>query len=207
MRESTKEVDPQRRRIIRGAATLAVASLGVGVSAHRARGGEGASELVVIQRAAIRADDVGSTWVLDADLQWGELPPQWEALVAKGVALPFAITFRLWQQRWWWPDEAIWGKRWPFQWQYRPSTRLWWLVHQGEVIAQGGWREVVAPLERIRGWTLLERNRLAPNAGLVAELTVGLDEGALGPVLRLPSVEARDALQWQGRPYRWRPWG
>ncbi|WP_217126018.1 DUF4390 domain-containing protein [Hydrogenophilus thiooxidans] len=159
---------------------------------------------MTITHAALRAAE--GWWVLDAKLTWAELPAIWLSLLEKGVKLPFAITFRLLQVRWWWADQVIWGKRWSFQLQYRPGTRVWWLQHNGSVVAQGSWYDAIAPVTTVRGWRLLEQNRLTPNRELEAEINVSVDERGLGPVLRLPSAEDRDRIDWAGTPYRWRPW-
>lgn len=165
---------------------------------------ENEQKFVTITHAALR--EAEGWWVLDAKLTWAELPAIWRSLLEKGVKFPFAITFRLLQVRWWWTDQVIWGKRWTFQLQYRPGTRIWWLQHNGSVVAKGSWHDAIAPVTTLRGWRLLERDRLTPNPELEAEVTVSVDERELGPVLRLPSAESRDRIDWAGTPYRWRPW-
>lgn len=200
MRCSSKDIDNNRRVWL-----AAIAASGL-MWAKWPEAAADTAEVVTITAAQIRRDDKQGQWVLDADLRWNALPEAWQRLVENGVVHPFVITLQLWQRRWWLANQLLWAKRWRFALVWRPSTRVWWLRHNEQIIAQGSWERTVAPVSQIRGWSLLPLQRLEMNPKVEAELIVAVDETQLGPMLRLPGVETRAALLWQATSYRWQPW-
>jgi hypothetical protein len=137
------------------------------------------------------ADDGGFVLAADFDLEFGQ---RLEEAVSKGLALNFVAEFELTRPRWYWLDEKVvkTSQNWRLTYhaltrQYRLSTGI---LHQSFTSLA----EALRVLSRLRGWAVVERDRMQPGENFDAALRLYLDVSQLPKPFQVEALSNKD---WQ----------
>ncbi len=137
------------------------------------------------------ADDGGFVLAADFDLEFGQ---RLEEAVSKGLALNFVAEFELTRPRWYWLDEKVvkTSQNWRLTYhaltrQYRLSTGI---LHQSFTSLA----EALRVLSRLRGWAVVERDRVQPGENFDAALRLYLDVSQLPKPFQVEALSNKD---WQ----------
>lgn len=161
--------------------------------------GAAAADGVEVRDASLYVDASG--YRLDA--QFGiELPPEIEDLVARGIAVHFALDFEIIRERRYWFDRSVAERHQDFRLTYHPITRSY-RVSSG-MLQQGfdTLDEALRSIARVRGWAVADPTAMNPNKEYRASLRLSLDRSLLPKPFQL-QVFATDAWTLDSGEYRW----
>ena len=149
--------------------------------------------------AAMQAKD--DDYVLEADVHF-TLNERLEDAVQRGVALYFVFEVEISRDRWYWFDEEIGRRIRTYRLSYHPLTRSYRLtlgsLHQNFDTLE----EALQPVRRVRGWTIIPRDRLKAGSSYDVSLRFQLDTSQLPKPFQVTALGSSDWtletdwLQW-----------
>jgi len=150
--------------------------------------GANADEIETRDARLVAADD---GIVLDADFAF-ELTSRLEDALAKGVPLYFLTEFELVRPRWYWLDERVASAARSTRLSFHALTRTYRLttgaLHQSYVTLD----EALRALSTVRGWQVLAKDALKPDASYVAYVRMRLDTAQLPKPFQVSALANRD---------------
>lgn len=150
---------------------------------------------------AARLEQAEDGYALDADFEL-DLTARLEDALHKGVALYFVIEFECTRPRWYWLDERVAAAARSARLSFHALTRTYRLSSGSLHQTYPTIGEVLRALGTVRGWTVIERGRLAPDTVYSAATRVRLDVTQLPKPFQVSALANRDwtlASPW----YRW----
>jgi hypothetical protein len=150
-------------------------------------------------RAKVEAARDG--YVLDAEFAI-RFSPRLEEAVNRGVALYFIVEFELSKPRWYWFDEKPVQLSRTYKITYTPLLRQYRLSAGSAYQNFTRFEDVVAALERVRGWPVADTGALRRPGEYQAAIRMRLDTTQLPKPFQLNAVASSDwnlASDW----YRW----
>ena len=149
--------------------------------------------------AAMQAKD--DAYVLEADIHF-ELNERLEDAVQRGVALYLVLEVEVSRDRWYWFDEELARRVRTYRLSYHPLTRSYRLtlgsLHQNFDTL----KEALQPVRRVRGWTIMPRDRLRAGKSYDVSLRFQLDTSQLPKPFQVTALGSSDWtletdwLQW-----------
>jgi len=133
-----------------------------------------------------------------------ELTPRLEEALNNGVPLIFVVEFELTRPRWYWFDEKTTATRLESRLSYNPLLRQYRVSNGPLQRNYSALADAVAALEEVRGWPVIERDRLQPD-NYVASVRMRLDTAQLPKPFLLTVITDRDwsvASAWKRMPFR-----
>ncbi len=142
-------------------------------------------------------------YLVDAEFAF-ELNPRLVEALNNGVPLVFVVEFELTRSRWYWFDEKAASARFEQTLSYNPLLRQYRvsrgpLQHNYSALA-----DALAGLEQVRGWLVLERDKLSLDTGYVAAVRMRLDTGQLPKPFQFTAITDRDwnlSSAWKRMPF------
>ena len=129
--------------------------------------------------------------VVRADFEF-ELTQRLEEALNHGVALYFIVEFELVRPRWYWFDEKAATERLTMRLVYHPLSRQY-RVSRGALYQNfATLAEALRTVGTVRGWAVVERERLKPEEGYVALLRMRLDTTQLPKPLQVSAFGSRE---------------
>jgi len=190
--------------------------LSLGLALGLAPAGWAANDAIELTAVALRpAPSEADAWVLSADFEL-TLGPELEEAVNRGLPLYFVAEFELSRPRWWWWDERVSQSNRTWRLSYHALTRQYRVGLGAYVQRFATLPEALAAITRIRGWTvidrerlrsvwpLLDRERLRANEQYMAALRLRLDTTQLPKPLQMNALTSRDwnpAAEWTRFPF------
>jgi hypothetical protein len=130
-------------------------------------------------------------YLLSADFAF-DLTARLEEALNNGVPLSFVVEFELTRPRWYWFDEKATSVRMESRLSYHPLLRQY-RVSTGPLQRNYSvLTDAMSALNRVRGWQVLERERLQPDAGYVASVRMRLDTAQLPKPFQISALTDRD---------------
>ena len=178
-----------RRRLLRAAGILAVASVLGSTGAHAQQRSEVTELLVEHTEGGV---------LLSAGWQM-ELPLLLENALYQGIALHFIAEAQVLRPRWYWSDKTVAHAMRYLRLTYQPLTRRWRLVQSstareaagGEAsLGQtfGDFDEAMAALQRIARWKIADASALEAGASYVVHFQFRLDTSQMPRPLQFGAV-------------------
>ena len=178
--------------------------------------GWASSDAIELTAVALRpSSSEPDAWAVSADFDLS-LGPELEEAVNRGLPLYFVAEFELSRPRWWWWDERVGQASRTWRLSYHALTRQYRVGLGAYVQRFATLPEALAAITRIRGWTvidrerlrslwpLLDRERLRPNEQYQAALRLRLDTTQLPKPLQMNALTSRDwnpAAEWTRFPF------
>ena len=164
------------------------------------------SLVFVLARADTVPPDISSMQVtrtdegvfLSANLQF-ELPGQVEDALRQGIPMYFIAEAQVQRERWYWSDQQLGLATRYYRITHQPLTRRWRLhisntafTSSGTGLALGQTYEqledVMAAIQRISRWKILEPTQLSSNSGVSVQLRFRVDLSSLPRPLQIGAV-------------------
>jgi hypothetical protein len=145
----------------------------------------------VIEVKQFSIESAEEAYVLNADFEV-DLTSRVEEALNSGVPLIFVVEFELTRPRWYWFDEKAASSRLEARLSYNPLLRQY-RVSTGPL--QRNYSAVAdarAALAQLRGWPVLERERVLADTGYVASLRMRLDTTQLPKPFQITALTDRD---------------
>ena len=178
--------------------------------------GARAGEAIELTAAALQpSPSEADTWLLAADFELS-LSAELEEAVNRGLPLYFVAEFELSRPRWWWWDERVSTASRTWRLSYHALSRQYRVALGAYVQRFATLSEALAVFTRIRGWAvidrerlrsiwpLLDRERLRANESYVAALRLRLDTAQLPKPLQMNALTSREwnpASEWTRFPF------
>jgi Domain of unknown function (DUF4390) len=150
-----------------------------------------------ITEARLEAHDVGWQLVVDVDF---ELPQVLEDAVNRGIALYFVAEAEISRPRWYWLDEKVISATQTFRLAYQPLTRQYRISTGGLHLRYASLKEALAVLQRLRAWTVADRNALRIGQTYLVLTRLRLDVTQLPKPFQVNAVNTREwnlASEWK----------
>lgn len=150
-----------------------------------------------VSRAALEASDEGYT--LSADFEF-ELSVRLEDALSKGVPLHFLFEFECTRPRWYWLDERVATASQTMRLSFHALTRTYRLSSGTLTQTFATLNEALRTLARVRGWLVIERDRLSADTTYVAAVRMRLDTAQLPKPFQVSALTNRDwtlASSWR----------
>ncbi len=144
-------------------------------------------------------------YLVDADFAF-ELNARLEEALNNGVPLVFVVEFELIRPRWYWFDEKTASARLEQRLSYNPLLRQY-RVSRGPLqhtYNYSALAEALAGLDEVRGWRVLDRDRLMPDSNYIAAVRMRLDTGQLPKPFQFTAITDRDwtlSSPWKRMPF------
>jgi hypothetical protein len=190
--------------------------LSIGLLLGLAPAGWASTDAIEVTAVALRpSPSEPDAWAVSADFDLA-LGPELEEAVNRGLPLYFVAEFELSRSRWWWWDERVSQASRTWRLSYHALTRQYRVGLGAYVQRFATLPEALAAITRIRGWTvidrerlrslwpLLDRERLRPNEQYQAALRLRLDTTQLPKPLQMNALTSRDwnpAAEWTRFPF------
>jgi len=150
--------------------------------------GAAAEEIEIRDTRLVAAED---GIVLSADFEF-DLTSRLEDALAKGVPLYFVVEFEIYRPRWYWLDERIGAASRSTRLSFHALTRTYRLttgaLHQSFATLD----EALRPLSRVRGWPVLPKDALRPDATYAAYCRMRLDTTQLPKPFQVSALANRE---------------
>ena len=171
--------------------------------------------LAVISAVVALADDIevrdarlvvtDEGHALQADFAF-EFNSRLEEAVRGGVVLYFVYEFELTRPRWYWFDERTVSRKNTVKLSYHALSRQFRLTAGVFQQSYPTLDEALAVLRRLRGWTVLERASVLPDAAYEAAIRMRLDLGLLPKPFQVSALTSREwRLESPWRRFAFRP--
>lgn len=154
------------------------------LSAGIARGENIEIQAVELQRADKR-------YVLNADFDF-DLTARLEEALHHGVTLNFVIEFQLTRPRWYWFDERIASDKLELRLSYLPLSQQYRAGNGAQQESFLSLREALRHAGHVRGWPVLDRDRVAEGQQYIGAVRMRLDTAQLPKAFQMSAVTNRD---------------
>ncbi len=163
--------------------------------------GPACAQAIEVRQFSLQSAPEG--YLADADFAF-ELTGRLEEALNNGVPLVFVVEFELTRPRWYWFDEKAATARFEQRLSYNPLLRQYRvsrgpLQHNYSALA-----EALAGLEQVRGWLVLDRDRVSLDTGYVAAIRMRLDTGQLPKPFQFTAITDREwnlSSAWKRVPF------
>jgi hypothetical protein len=142
------------------------------------------------------------SYVVNADFDI-DLSARLEEALNNGVPLSFVVEFELVRPRWYWFDDKTSSSRLDARLSYNPLLRQYRVTTAQLQRNFSVLTDAMAALSQVRGWPVLERERLG-EANYVAALRMRLDTAQLPKPFQITALTDRDwtlASGWRRIPF------
>jgi len=142
-------------------------------------------------------------WVLSADFEIG-LGPALEEAVNRGLPLYFVAEFELMRPRWWWWDERVRAASRTWRLSYHALTRQYRVALGSYVQRFSTLGEALESITRIRGWPVIDHEKLRPGEVYTVAVRLRLDSAQLPKPLQMSAITSRDwnpTAEWTRFPF------
>jgi hypothetical protein len=159
----------------------------------------GRADDIHVSQAALAATD--DAYVLSADFEF-DLSARLEDALSKGVPLYFLVEFEATRSRWYWFDEKVASATQTWRVSFHALTRTYRLSSGALTQSFNSLAEALRTMSRVRGWTVMERDRLRPDTTYLIAVRMRLDTTQLPKPFQVSAIANRDwtlASSW----YRW----
>jgi hypothetical protein len=155
------------------------------------------AEPIEVLGVGIESSEEG--YVLNADF-WFELTSRLEEALSNGVSLNFLVEFELVRPRWYWADQRAASEKLKVRLSYLPLSQQY-TVSSGPVQQNfASLSEALRVLGRIRGWPIMERDRVSAGQSYVGYLRMRLDTAQLPKAVLVSAMTNREwalASDWR----------
>jgi len=152
----------------------------------------------VIEASNVSVAQIDDALVARADFGL-DLTQRLEEALNNGVPLYFVVEFELVRPRWYWFDEKTALEKLTMRLAYHTLSRQY-RVSRGALYQNfPSLGEALRTLGTVRGWAVLERERLKPDEGYVAMLRMRLDTSQLPKPFQVSALTSREwtlASEW-----------
>ena len=176
-----------------GLIATAVAAGAVAGAAH--------ADTIDVQSVDLESGD--ERYVLHADFGF-ELTSRLEEALNNGVSLNFLVEFELTRPRWYWFDEKTAAEKLELRLSYYPLAQQYRLTNGAQHQSFATLAEALRALGRVRGWQVLERERLSNGRNYVGAVRMRLDTAQLPRPFQVSAVTNREwtlASDWKRFPF------
>jgi len=148
-----------------------------------------AADEIEVRAASLAATDEGI--VLDADFEF-ELTARLEGALAQGVPLYFLVEFECYRPRWYWLDERVGAATLSLRLSFHALTRTYRLSTGTLHRSYPTLADALNALTRVRGWLVLPRDALRPDATYDAYVRMRLDTAQLPKPFQVSALANRE---------------
>jgi hypothetical protein len=144
-----------------------------------------------------------AAYILNADFDI-ELNARVEEALNNGVPLSFVVEFELTRPRWYWLDEKTAAGRLDARLSYNPLLRQYRITAAQLQRNYSALADAMAALVQVRGWPVVERDRVQPETSYVAAVRMRLDNAQLPKPFQITALTDRDwalASPWKRMPF------
>jgi hypothetical protein len=159
----------------------------------------GAAHADPIEVLGVGMEPVDEGYVVHADF-WFELSSKLEEALANGVSLNFMVEFELVRPRWYWFDQTAASEKLHVKLSYLPLSQQYTVASGPVQQSFPSLTEALRVLGRIRSWTVLGRDRIAPGQSYVGAIRMRLDTSQLPKAVQVMAMTSRDwtlASEWR----------
>ena len=149
------------------------------------------NDAIEVTSARLEASADGEAWVLAADFNV-PLPARLEETVNGGVALYYVAEFEAYRPRWYWWDERLTQRGQTYRLSYHALTRQYRVTLNGYQQQFTNLGDAVRAMSLVRGWKVLEFDRLKPGATYDVYVRMRLDVTQLPKPFQLTAITNRD---------------
>ncbi len=142
-----------------------------------------------VTRATLENGDEGFTLSADFEL---ELSGRLEDALSKGVPLHFLFEFECTRPRWYWIDERLVVARQTMRLSFHALTRTYRLSSGTLTQSFATLAEAMRTLTRVRGWLVIERDRLRADTPYLAAVRMRLDTAQLPKPFQVSALANRE---------------
>jgi Domain of unknown function (DUF4390) len=157
----------------------------------------------VIEVKQIALEPSGEGYLLSADFAF-DLTARLEEALNNGVPLGFVVEFELTRPRWYWFDEKTASGRLEARLSYNPLLRQY-RVSTGPLQRNySALADAMNALEQVRGWPVLDRDRVRADTAYVASVRMRLDTAQLPNPFQITALTDREwslASPWKRMPF------
>jgi len=158
----------------------------------------------VIKANNVSVEQSENALVVEGDFRF-ELSPRLEEALNHGVPLYFTVEFELLRPRWYWFDEKVASETRTLRLAYHTLSRQY-RVSRGALYQNfPTLEEALRTLGTVRGWIVVEGDRLSPEEGYVAMLRLRLDTAQLPKPFQVSALTSSEwvlASDWVRVPFR-----
>lgn len=162
-------------------------------------------EGIAIEGIRIEASLDGEGFELSADFAVLP-PPRLAEAVSKGVVLYFLAEAELFEPRWYWWDDRISSATLGFRLSYHALTRLYRLSTPAGQQQFTDLEEALRALGRVRGWRIVDADKIRYGRHYVGQMRVRLDPAHLPKPFQLTAITNKDwTLQAEWKRFEFKP--
>jgi hypothetical protein len=151
----------------------------------------GAAHADPIEVLGVGIEPAEEGYAVHADF-WFELSSRLEEALANGVSLNFLVEFELVRPRWYWLDQKTASEKLRVKLSYLPLSQQYTVASGPVQESFSSLSEALRVLGRIRGWTVMERARVAPAQNYVGSIRMRLDATQLPKAVQMSAVTSRE---------------
>lgn len=144
---------------------------------------------ILVGDAALERTEEG--YLLSADFDF-ELSARLEDALSQGVPLYFLVEFETTRPRWYWFDEKAGSAEQSWRLSFHALTRTYRLSSGALTQSFSTLTEALRVLSRVRGWMVMERGQLRPDARYLAAVRMRLDTTQLPKPFQVSALANRD---------------
>jgi hypothetical protein len=140
-----------------------------------------------------------AAYLLNADFDL-ELNARVEEALNNGVPLSFVVEFELTRSRWYWFDEKTATGRLDARLSYNPLLRQYRITTAQLQRNYSSLADAMSALVQVRGWPVVERDRVQADTSYVAAVRMRLDSAQLPKPFQITALTDRDwalSSQWR----------
>jgi hypothetical protein len=151
----------------------------------------GAAHADLIEVLGVGIEPVEEGYVLHADF-WFELSSRLEEALNNGVSLNFLVQFELARPRWYWFDQKAASEKLQVKLSYLPLSQQYTVASGPVQQSFPSLAEALRVLGRIRGWPVMDRDRVVPGQNYVGSIRMRLDTAQLPKAVQMSAVTSRE---------------
>jgi hypothetical protein len=144
-----------------------------------------------IEVLGVGIDPAEEGYVLNADF-WFELTTRLEEALSNGVSLHFLVEFELTRPRWYWFDQKTVSEKLKVKLSYLPLSQQYTVTSGPVQQSFPSLGEALRVLGRIRGWPVMERDRVSPGQTYVGYIRMRLDTAQLPKAVLVSTMTSRE---------------
>jgi hypothetical protein len=150
-----------------------------------------AEESIDLRNGSLALSADGTSWVVAADFKMS-LSPSLEDAVSRGLVLYFVAEFELVRPRWYWRDDRAVATKLNYRLSYHALTRQYRLSANGFQSSYANLQEALGVISRLRGWRVVDADKLKRGESVEAWLRLRLDTSQLPKPFQVSAINNRD---------------
>ncbi len=142
-------------------------------------------------------------YLADAEFAF-DLNGRLEEALNNGIPLAFVVEFELTRPRWYWFDEKAASARFEQRLSYNALLRQYRVSRGPLQVNYSALADALAGLEQVRGWLVLDRDKVSLDNGYVAAIRMRLDTNQLPKPFQFTAITDRDwnlSSSWKRMPF------